>query len=108
MARRQTTAVTIISKISQKPVRRAAALVVIHGDDLGRKLDLSSEAITIGRSSANDIQVDQDAVSRKHAVIAHDGGKHTVRDLGSTNGTIVNDEHIEGVTRRHRSLRYPD
>ncbi len=99
MARRHTTAVTIISKISQKPIRRAAALVVIHGDDLGRKFDLSADAITIGRSSANDIQVDQDAVSRKHATIVNDGGKHTVEDLGSTNGTIVNDEHIEGVVK---------
>jgi len=99
MARRHTTAVTVISKISQKPIRRAAALVVIHGDDLGRKFDLSADQFTIGRSSANDIQVDQDAVSRKHASLVNDGGKHTIEDLGSTNGTIVNDEHIEGVVK---------
>ena len=45
------TVVTVISKISDRPVNRDAALVVIHGLDLGRKYDLVKDATTVGRSS---------------------------------------------------------
>lgn len=99
MPRKHTTAITVISKISERPVSRAAALVVIHGEDLGRKFDLTTEEISIGRSGRCDIQVDQDAVSRKHATLTNESGRLMVEDLGSTNGTIVNDEHIDGPLR---------
>src|SRR3990167_7703882 len=99
MARKHTTAITVISKISERAVSRSAALVLIHGEDLGRKFDLESEETLIGRSSKADIQVDQDSVSRHHAKIRVDGTRITVEDMGSTNGTIVNDEHIEDTMR---------
>ncbi len=99
MPRKHTTAITVISKISERAVSRAAALVLIHGDDLGRKFDLESEETLIGRTSKADIQVDQDSVSRNHAKIRVDGPRITVEDMGSTNGTLVNDEHIEDIHR---------
>ncbi|MDP1824530.1 MAG: GGDEF domain-containing protein [Archangium sp.] len=99
MPRKHTTAITVISKISERAVSRAAALVVIHGEDLGRKFDLTTEETLIGRTSKADIQVDQDSVSRHHAKIRVDGTRITVEDMGSTNGTIVNDEHIEETLR---------
>ena len=99
MPRKQTTAITVISKISDRRVSRAAALVVIHGEDLGKKHDLEAEVTLIGRSSKADIQVDQDSVSRHHAKLTSERGRVTVEDLGSTNGTIVNDEHIDAPAR---------
>ncbi len=99
MARKTITAVTVISKISDRAVSRAAAFVVIHGEELGRKYDLLKMPMIIGRSSKADIQVDQDSVSRNHARLGADGARLVIEDLGSTNGTIVNDEHIEGPTR---------
>ncbi|MBL8950020.1 MAG: GGDEF domain-containing protein [Myxococcaceae bacterium] len=88
------TVVTVISKISERPVNRDAALVVIHGLDLGRKYDLMKETTVVGRSSKADIQVDQEAISRNHARFVISGAKVLVKDLGSTNGTYVNDEMI--------------
>jgi diguanylate cyclase (GGDEF)-like protein len=38
-------------------------------------------------------------VSRHHAKLRVDGTRITVEDMGSTNGTIVNDEHIEDLHR---------
>jgi diguanylate cyclase (GGDEF)-like protein len=38
-------------------------------------------------------------VSRNHAELKIDAGRLTIEDLGSTNGTIVNDEHIEEPLR---------
>lgn len=93
---RTKTVVTVISKISERPAPHTSALVVIYGEDLGRKYDLDQSAIVIGRSSSCDIQIDQDSISRNHARISHEGKGVVVADMGSTNGTFVNDELISG------------
>jgi two-component system cell cycle response regulator len=90
------TAVTVISKISERPTSPNAALVVIYGLDLGRKYDLASETTILGRSSKADIQVDQESVSRNHAKLIAQDKKVMIQDMGSTNGTYVNDEQIQG------------
>jgi two-component system, cell cycle response regulator len=90
------TVVTVISKISARPASPNAALVVIYGLELGRKYDLNDKEIIIGRSSKAGIQIDQESVSRNHAKIAVEAGDIRVQDLGSTNGTFVNDEPIVG------------
>jgi diguanylate cyclase (GGDEF)-like protein len=88
------TVVTVISKISERTANGGAALVVIYGLDLGRKYDLNSAEFTIGRSSKCDIQIDQESISRNHAAIINDGKRVVLKDLGSTNGTYVNDQLI--------------
>ncbi len=98
------TVITVISKISERPVNLDAALVVIYGLDLGRKFDLGREETVIGRSSKSDIQIDQESVSRSHAGITNSREGVRIRDLGSTNGTFVNDELVEG----QRELRNGD
>lgn len=90
------TVVTVISKISERPVNLDAALVVIYGLDLGRKFDLTREETLIGRSSKADIQIDQEAVSRNHARITNTTKGVRIEDLGSTNGTFVNDDVAQG------------
>ncbi|QAT85315.1 FHA domain/GGDEF domain-containing protein [Corallococcus coralloides] len=100
----QETVVTVISKISERPVNLDAALVVIYGLDLGRKYDLAREETLIGRSSKADIQIDQEAVSRNHARITNTTKGVRIEDLGSTNGTFVNDD----VASSARSLQNGD
>jgi two-component system, cell cycle response regulator len=90
------TAVTVISKISERPTNPNAALVVIYGLDLGRKYDLASENTIVGRSSKADVQIDQESVSRNHAKIIAADKRVIIQDMGSTNGTYVNDEQIKG------------
>ena len=102
---RTKTVVTVISKISERPAHPHAAMVVIYGVELGRKYDLVDQTLVVGRSSKADIQIDQESVSRSHAQIVARDGVVTVEDLGSTNGTIVNDEPIEGSYQlRHGDL----
>ena len=50
--------------------------------------------VTIGRSSNNDIQIAEQHVSRQHAVINYRDGIFMINDLGSSNGTFVNDQQI--------------
>ncbi|MGN6545254.1 MAG: sigma 54-interacting transcriptional regulator [Aureliella sp.] len=57
------------------------------------------EAVVIGRSSDNQIVIRDDRASRRHAEIAYRDGAWVVRDLGSRNGTQLNqrvlaDEHF--------------
>lgn len=99
------TAVTAISKIQKRPFARSSALVVIYGEDLGRKYDLDDGKVTIGRSSKCDIHIDHDSVSRQHVRLHVEGGKVTIEDAGSTNGTFLNDSSLSGkVSLRNNDL----
>ena len=92
---RAKTVVTSINRISGAPQpTKEACLVVIYGHDLGRKHSLDNPSLTLGRSNKCDIQIDQESVSRAHSRIINAGRSVRIRDLGSTNGTYVNEEHI--------------
>jgi diguanylate cyclase (GGDEF)-like protein len=79
-----------------------ACLVHIYppGPDAGRRYQLADRALLIGRADDRDVKIDDPSVSRRHARIAPaEGGGHAVEDLGSTNGTHVNDEPIKEPRR---------
>jgi hypothetical protein len=50
--------------------------------------------IAVGRHESNDLQLVSRTVSHFHAEIIHEGEEIVLRDLGSTNGTHVNDQRI--------------
>lgn len=73
-----------------------ACIVVIYGPELGRRISLGTAPFEIGRSSKNDLFIDQESISRHHARITYDGvGSYLVTDLNSTNGTFVNDQQVK-------------
>jgi len=97
---RNKTVVTVISRISDRPIGNDACLVVIYGLDLGKKFNLDRPSLIIGRSSKADIQIDQESVSRNHCKIINTGKTIMLRDLGSTNGTYINDELVDEYVLR--------
>lgn len=97
---RSKTVITVISRIAERPVGKEACLVVIYGMELGKKFNLEGQTIILGRSAKSDIQIDQESVSRNHAKIMNTGQSIILRDLGSTNGTYVNDELIDEYVLR--------
>ena len=101
---RAKTVVTSISRISEKPTGKEACLVVIYGMELGKKYNLNSTSLVLGRSSKCDIQIDQESISRNHSKIVNTGKSILIRDLGSTNGTYVNDEPIDEYVLRDGDL----
>ncbi|HET9922232.1 MAG TPA: FHA domain-containing protein, partial [Ktedonobacteraceae bacterium] len=56
--------------------------------------DLNKDEMTIGRTSANDIQLDHPQVSARHAVLRKSGSGHLLIDRNSTNHTYVNGRSI--------------
>jgi len=61
---------------------------------------------TVGRSLKCDIHIDHKTISRFHAAIVVDDHGVVVRDLGSCNGTFVNDHRIvEATLKRGNTLR---
>ena len=95
------TAVTVTgSGASRRAASTEACLVVIYGDDLGRRVELGREPIVVGRSSKCEVELDQESVSRQHCRFVRDRSGYAVEDLGSTNGTYVNDSLITKIDLR--------
>lgn len=73
------------------PVGSHAFLLVLSGSDPGRLHVLERAEMVIGRSRYADIHISERALSQQHCKIIRHGEGHRIFDLGSTNGTFVND-----------------
>lgn len=71
-------------------------LLVIKGADEGKQFELDQPRLGIGRDAANSIRLHDTEVSRKHAELREMDGNFLLRDLGSANGTFVNNNRIPG------------
>jgi len=58
-------------------------------------IPLNGSRIIIGRDETSDLRVDDDFVSRQHAVILRRGGMTLIADLKSRNGTYVNGKRVK-------------
>jgi S-DNA-T family DNA segregation ATPase FtsK/SpoIIIE len=69
----------------------ALELRVISGPDAGRAVPLGQGGHVIGRGSDADVRLDDPDVSRRHVAVEVGRGSITVADLGSTNGSCLDD-----------------
>ena len=69
-------------------------LRVLQGPDAGHVFTLEGTAV-LGRDPASDLVVEDDQVSRRHSLLTLRNSGAVVIDLGSTNGTFVNDALVD-------------
>jgi diguanylate cyclase (GGDEF)-like protein len=105
VTREEKTRVSQVSRIADKRLAGGIpCFVQIYGKDIGRKYPLDKVQTTIGRGPDNGIVCDMDNVSRTHCKIYAGAGGNYIEDMGSTNGTFVNDEELTS----RRKLRNGD
>jgi hypothetical protein len=71
-----------------------ATLYILNGPNLGESFELKEGYTYIGRSSKNDIRIEDKTVSRRHLRIAKYKGRYLLTDLKSRNGTFCNGNYI--------------
>ena len=89
------TVLTPIAKVKPRALPRDACLVMIYGSELGKRYNIPDGTFFIGRDEASDINIDEEEISRKHCRVTSRKNQILLADLGSTNGTYVNDEIID-------------
>ncbi len=86
-----------------------AQFTFLSGPRTGQVAIFSQPYVGLGRHPQNELQFDPDEdldVSARHAGVTREGDLYVLRDLGSTNGTYVNNRRLtaHGSTKRRPSL----
>lgn len=76
----------------------ALVLVVVEGADLGRTFDVTGDAV-VGRDPTAALQLTDQEVSRRHAIVSPAPGGAAIEDLGSSNGTWIGDDRVNGTAK---------
>src|SRR3954451_16071613 len=72
-------------------------LFVLEGPDTGRSFSLTAQSV-IGRDPTATVHLTDEEVSRRHAIVSVGEGQATIEDLGSFNGTRMNEREVEQET----------
>ena len=72
-----------------------ASIVVVSGDAAGSEYALDRACVSVGRGPGVDLEFGDTAMSRVHAAFEFAQGGFRIHDLGSTNGTSVNDGQVK-------------
>jgi len=88
------TAKHVVATLQRRPKVAQESAVAQLRDAAGRRYPLRGVATRIGRLADNDIVLDDDSVSRHHAVIVDTGNSFVITDLQSANGVDVADRRI--------------
>ena len=77
------------------PIIELRPHIVVKGLEEGVTQPFSEDSVTIGRRADNHILIDEDNISRRHVSIERREGQYFVRDLGSANGTHLNNQRTD-------------
>jgi diguanylate cyclase (GGDEF)-like protein len=94
------TVIANIANFTIVPTKKkgTACLVQYNGSALGKRYPLDGKSFTLGRSTNAHITIGEASVSREHARLTIVDDKVSVEDLGSANGTFINDKKLTKPT----------
>lgn len=72
-------------------------LLIIKGTDEGKQFELTGDRLSIGRDTQNEIRLHDTEVSRRHAEFITSSEGYRLKDIGSANGTFVNNVKVDDV-----------
>jgi len=75
----------------QRAKEQGACLIIIRGTPQGHRFFIVQDEMFLGRDPSCEITLSDQGISRKHAKIVKQGENHKIVDLGSANGTFLND-----------------
>ena len=79
-----------------------ASLCLLGNDGAtAKQWEIGDLPVTIGRSPAVDVKVDDEGLSRRHFMVVREGAEYLVRDLSSRNGTWVHGHRAVAARLHH-------
>jgi pSer/pThr/pTyr-binding forkhead associated (FHA) protein len=78
--------------------------LAIEDGDVTRLVALRQAVTHVGRGFSADLRLEDQSVSRRHAVIVDDGARARILDDRSANGTFVNGLRVSNVQLRDRDV----
>lgn len=79
-----------VGDVQELPEEIQASLRVVAGPDTGKIIHIEEPITILGRDEACQVPLDDPRVSTRHAMVYFAGGEFRVRDLDSTNGSLLN------------------
>lgn len=77
------------------------SLILLSGDSAGHEIRLGPERTLLGRGPGVDVAVPDETMSRQHFAVERSGSAYRLRDLGSTNGVLLNGKRVESADLKH-------
>ncbi len=79
-------------------------LILTLDGEVINEYPIEEESLTIGRKHGNEIQLNDLTISGRHALIIAQSKQTYIEDLGSTNGTLLNGNHIKSAVLKHGDI----
>lgn len=80
---------------------KLSLLVMTPGKQQGKALEINTPQFLIGRDPQCQLRPASPLISKRHCALIQRDGKVYIRDFGSTNGTFVNEEQVQGERELH-------
>jgi pSer/pThr/pTyr-binding forkhead associated (FHA) protein len=78
-----------------------ASLVILQGYARGMEYLIQKESTVLGRDKSADIALKDPKISRQHASILYHDGRYSLKDLNSTNGTLISGARVQQTDLSH-------
>lgn len=93
-----------LAESAEQVAPRKVALLRLDGASAGELHELTEAGIVVGRAPECGLVLEDSGISRRHAVIEYSKRKWRLRDLGSRNGSFLNDRRVDSALMDHGAL----